>query len=341
MAAVSIIIGEDDYLVEEAAAKILGDRVGLEIIDSANSGNEETQLADLRRVVESVQMPPFFDPKKITWWKNVNFLPSGGKGGPGEAVKAALEKFAGQIAATPLPENQQFLITAPKLLSSSIFAKRLAKVAEITEFKTPKYADQQQRQALARLPELAARFSLVFAPKADESFVKRVGNDTRSILSELGKLRDYLGAEGGAVTSAAVDEICSPGVGCEPEISSVSDAVAARQPEAALAALKRFEGENGFAVLMTTVLEKLFRQLAELKDAEERGTFAAATEGLAPFIVRKLSGNLSKWNLRELRRARAAFLRLREKVVSAGGGDALNEMVVVELVRCLGSIRRK
>ena len=97
MAGVHVIIGEDDYLVSEAAKRIVGDGVGLEVIDSATASNADLQLADLRAADEAFSTPPFLDPRKVTWWKNVRFLPQGGKGGPSEDVKAALEKFARKV----------------------------------------------------------------------------------------------------------------------------------------------------------------------------------------------------------------------------------------------------
>ena len=125
---IHIIIGEDDYLISETAKKTVGDGVGLEVIDSLNASNADLQMADLRRADESLSTPPFLDPKKVTWWKNVGFLP-GGKAS--EEVKTALEKFAEKLSAMRLPESQHFILSGPRLLKTSIFAKRLAGVAEI------------------------------------------------------------------------------------------------------------------------------------------------------------------------------------------------------------------
>ena len=43
MASVHLIIGEDDYLVSEAAKKVVGEGVGLELFDSNNATNSELQ----------------------------------------------------------------------------------------------------------------------------------------------------------------------------------------------------------------------------------------------------------------------------------------------------------
>ena len=326
-----VIIGEDDFLVAETARKAIGkDASGLEVIDSLNSTNADLQLRDVAAADASFSTPPFLEPSKATWWKNVGFLPCAGKGGPSEDVRKALEKFAKKLAANPLPENQKFILTGSRLLQASVFAKTLKGAAEMVVFASGK-PWEKAREAAARLPEMASELGLKFALGAAEVFVARVGTDTRSLLRELEKMRDYIGGEGGTVTAEAVAEITSQGVGVEPEIWAITDAVGARDLGKALAALRPFERESGFAVMATTVLEKFFRQLAELKDAQERGRSGDATAGMAPFAARKNLGFLANWSLRELRAARFRFLALRERAVSSSG--SADPLVAVELVR--------
>ena len=321
---VHVIIGEDDFVVSETAKKTIGDGTGLEVVDSANSSNAELQLADLRKAEESLDTPPFLDPRKVTWWKNVHFLP-GGKSS--EDVKTALEGFAEKLAAAKLPENQHFILSGPHLLKTSIFAKRLAGAAEVILFAAEK-PWEAKRAAAMRATEYAAAQHLAFAPDAAEMFVSIVGNDARSLMSEVGKMRDYLGPGASVITVADVAAVASPGAKVEAELWDVTDAVGQRRASAALAALGRFEREDGFAVLMTQVIEKFFRQLLDVK----RGK----TEGMSPYAVRKNQVFAAKWSETELRRARARFLSLREKVVS--GTTAGDVLVVTELLRTIAGM---
>ena len=337
MANLHVIVGEDDYLVAEAAKRIVGDGSGLEAIDSLNSTNEDLQLADLREADASFSTPPFLDPRKVTWWRNVRFLPQSGKGAPSAAVKEGLEKFARKLAANPLPGNQHFIISGPRLLMTSVFAKTLKTAAEIVAFAADK-PWQAAKGAVVRVIDLAGEMNLKFERGAAEAFVARVGVNTRSLMSELGKMRDYLGTKNHTITAADIAEISSQGVGVEPEVWSVTDAVGARKPDAALEALSRFEGESGFAVMATTVLEKLFRQLAELKDAQMRGAVEEAAEGMNPWALKKTLGFLGNWTLQELRVARARFMALREKAVSSAG--SIDVLVTTELVRAMRRPRR-
>lgn len=318
---IHVIIGEDDYLVGETAKKTVGDGVGLEVVDSANATNADLQLADLARADESVSTPPFLEPRKVTWWKNVGFLP-GGKSS--EEVKTALERFAKKLAAAPLPGSQQFILSGPHLLKTSVFAKTLQGCAEVVVFSAGK-PWEAARNAAARAVDFAQELGLVFAPGVAEKFVAVVGADARSIRSELAKMRDYLGADAHTVSAADVEAITSQGVGVEPLPWDVTDAIGRRDLAGALTALRRFELENGFAVFMTGVIERFFRQLIDVA--------AGRTEGMAPFTVKKNEGFLRNWTPNELRAARGRFVLLREKVVSGvASGDVL---VVPTLVRVM------
>lgn len=321
-----VIIGEDDYLVGETARKVIGDGVGLEVIDSMNATNAELQMKDLRAAEASFDTPPFLDPKKVTWWKNVHFLPGGGgRKAASEDVKAALEKFAAKLAASPLPENQHFILSGPHLLKTSVFAKTLSTSAEMVVFAAEK-PWEAAKNAVVRVIDLAQEMGLKFASGAAEKFVSVVGTDTRSLMSELGKMRDYLGTESSSITAADIEEVTSQGYGVEPEVWDVTDAIGRRDLNAALGAMRKFELENGFPVFMTGIIEKFFRQLIDVKNGK--------TEGMNPYAVRKNEGFLRNWSPAELRAARARFLMLREKVVSGtASGDVLVVSTLVRVMR--------
>ena len=324
MANVHVIIGEDDFLVGETAKKVIGDGVGLEVIDSMNSSNADLQLKDIREADASFSTPPFLDPKKVTWWKNVHFLPGGGKKGASEEVKEALEKFAKKLSESPLQENQHFILSGPHLLKTSVFAKTLATAAEMVVFAAEK-PWEAAKNAAVRVIDLAKEMGLSFAPGVAEKFVSVVGTDTRSLMSELGKMRDYLGNEKPTIDAAAVADITSQGFGIEPVVWDVTDAIGKRDLNAALEAMRKFELENGFAVFMTGIIEKFFRQLIDVKNGK--------TEGMNPYALRKNEGFLRNWSLAELRAARARFLMLREKIVS--GTTSGHVLVVSTLVRVM------
>lgn len=359
-----LIVGEDDYLTDAAARKVLEQAVepslratAVETIDGG-AENMELQLASLKACVASVQTPPFLDPVKLTWWRGVTFLPGGGRNGAlAEAVKAGLEKFAADLAAHPLPSNQVLIVTAPKLLKTSIFAKTFATFAQVVEFAGGGKSRDRVEMALMRLPDLAAEEKLTFAPGADHAFLAKVGTDTRVLVSELAKLRTYLGDERNEITAADVAAISSVGSD-EPELWDVTDALAQRNPAKLLQTLARFEGEKGVGIMLATVAEKFFRELYVYRDALDHGWLtpyggwakdlpADVAEDLdaaglgpkaaKPWTVKNGAKNARNFSLPELRAARFRILQAREKLVSSGADDGL---VALELLRIAAPRRR-
>jgi len=355
---IHLFVGEDDYLVEAAARKILEAAVEPSLRDTAvetvsgEANNIEEQMASLRACVASVQTPPFLDPVKLTWWRGVSFLP-GGVRAPAAEVKKAVEAFAADLAAHPLPSNQVLIVTAPKLLKASIFAKTFQTFAQVVEFASGGKSRDRVESALARLPDLAAAESLTFAPGADQAFVNKVGTDTRVIVSELAKLRTYLGPERSEVTAADVAEVCSVG-GDEPELWDITDAIAQRNPARLLAAISRFDGESGSGVFISTIVEKFFRDAVVYRDAVDNGwltPYGGWAKSIPPEVVEDLDAtglgpnasknpwavkngarNVKLFTLNELRVARFRMLQVREQLVSSAADDGIVAQTILRII---------
>ena len=357
---IHLIVGEDDYLAEATARKVIEASVPADLRASAvetidgSAANEEAQLASLAACRASIQTPPFLDPVKLTWWRDVTFLPGGGHNGKTtEAVGNALRKFAEELASYPLPANQFLVVTATKLLKTSIFAKTFKGFAQIVEFAGGGKNRDRLESALARLPELAADENLSFAPGADAAFLAKVGTDTRVIVSELVKMRTYLGAERDTVTTDDIAAVASVG-GDEPELWEITDAISQRNPAKLVATLVNFEGKNGFGILLATVAEKFFRELIVYREAIDNGwltsygTWArdlppqvvddlnAAGIGPAtsknPWMTKRAASNARAFSMRELRLARYRMLQIRERLVTSSPDDSL---VASELLRVI------
>ena len=356
---IHLIVGEDDYLVETTARKILNAAVPEDFRSSAveviagEADAQDDQIAALRNCEASVQTPPFLDPVKLTWWRNVTFLPGGGlRGHIAERVKDALEAFAKGLASNPMPPNQHLLITAPKLLQTSIFAKAIKAVGEVVVFATEKSSSRRSEAALALLPDLAKEENLKFAPGAGEAFIARAGTDTRTLLSELAKMRTYLGNETDTVTREHIAAITSVG-GEAPELWLFTDAVGKRDIPRTISILEGLMGQKSSGILLSTVLEKYFRELCVYRDAVDRGWItlhgwarnlppeASAmldATGIGPNVekrswVARNNANASRnYTPRELRIARHRMMKVRERLVSSDADDSLVE---TELLRIL------
>ena len=313
-----VVIGEDDFKVDEIVKKILAGN-SYEEIDSVQATNADVQLKDLAKAKESFLTAPMFEPVKYTWWRHVNFLPGGGKKnaegekGSSEEVKVALEDFVNELANNPLPENQHFILTGAKLLKTSMVAKTLATCAEMIVLEPMKPWQAAQAAETAAI-DFAAELGLTFDMNASGAFIRIVGNDTRSIKSEVEKLKCYLGEERKTITLNDVSTITSPGAGVEPDFWAISNALSDRNLEKCLRAVMQFKDDAGFAVMVTNQIERFFRKLYE-------------------------EGGNPNWKKPEARLARFRFMQLREKAVS--GGDSTPDLIITELVKTIRPPRRK
>ena len=324
-----LAVGDDDYEADIEAKRVIEAHVPADFRTSAvevvsgNATNAETQLASIRDCLASLQTPPFLDPVKLTWWKGVTFLPGGGRGGKiSEEVKEALERFADSLGKNPLPENQFLVITATKLLMASIFAKRMKTLAEFRDCSIPGRSKERAAAALAKLPELAKAEGLDFASGADHAFVAKTGPDTRTIVSELAKMRTYLGEGNHTVTVDDVAAITSAG-GDEVELWVLTDALASRNAGKVLSALRNFQGDSSWPIMVSTVAERWFRDLIRIK----------AGGGGDDWKDRKNAAAAAGFTLTELRVARYRMLALREKLVSSQPPDEYVEMEILRTVK--------
>ena len=324
-----LIVGDDDYTAESEVKETIAAFVpedfrssAVEMVSGAAT-NAESQLNSIRECLASIQTPPFLDPVKLTWWKDVSFLPGGGRGGKiSDEVKEALERFAEGLVQNPLPDNQKLVITASKMLKTSIFAKKMKDLAEIKDCSIPDRSKDRAAAALARLPELAKRENLEFAQGADRAFIAKTGPNTRTIASELAKMRTYLGEDTHTITAADVAAITSAS-GDEIEIWELTDALASRNPARIISILRNFQGDSGWAIMLSTVIERWFRDLIVAK----------AGGGGDDWKSRKNAAAASGFTLTELRLARYRMLALREKLVSSQPVDEYVEMEILRTVK--------
>lgn len=359
------ICGDDDYLVDSAARERINQIVpeadreyGVEVVDGRRETGDEARRA-VEACIESVQTPGFFGAVKVTWLREVSFLTGGGRVSESAAAKEAVERLAGWLK-EGLLEGQTLLISAPKVLRSSVFFKVCQKQGEVTDFGGGFKSWELEKLADQRLDQLLKDVGLSMDDEARKEFLNRVGFDTRMLVQELKKLGLYLG-KGTHVTAGDVREITS--IGREAEAWDLLDAFGRRDAYALLDTLKRLSGQKGVGIMLAAMLEKSVRELLVLREAHERKWVYGGTGGscgwsssLPPEAVAMLDAlpvnpkTVNAWalkkklpyalnyTLQELRVARFRILELREKLVST----ALPEMFLLEtaLLRTIGNPRK-
>jgi len=360
-----LICGDDDYLVDTAARERINQLVpeadrefGVEIVDGQRDTSDGITEA-VNACMESVQTPGFFGATKVTWFRDVTFLTGGGRSAGTIAAKEAVQKLTTWLKGGLL-SGQTLIITTTKVLRNSTFFKTCQQQGEVQDFGSGHKAWELEKLAGERMDILFEQAGLTVDANARDEFLKRVGHDTRLLVSEVEKLRLYVGV-GKRVTVEDVREITS--IGREAEAWDLLDAFGERNALGVLTTLNRLSGQRGIGVMLATMLERTVRDLLILREAHDRkwvygGTGGACgwSKNLPPEIAALLSAlpvnptatgtwmlkkklpHALNFTLMELRVARHRILDLREKLVSC----ALPEMFLLEttLLRIIGNPRR-
>ena len=356
------ICGDDDYLVDSAARERINQLVpasdralGVEIVDGRRDTADEIRRA-VDACMESVQTPGFFGAAKVTWFRDVTFLTGSGRVSETVAAKEAVEKLTEWLK-KGLLDGQVLILTAGKVLRSSVFFKVCQKQGEVEDFGGGLKSWEREKLADQRLETLAKKAGLVFDTDARTEFLNRVGFDTRSLVQEIEKLRLYVTGRD-RVTVADVREITS--IGREAEAWDLLDAFGERDALGVLLTLKRLSGQKGVGIMLAAMLEKNVRELLVLREAYDRkwaygskGGSCGWNASLPPEAVALLNvlpvnpKSMNAWAMKkklphalnytvqELRVARFRILELREKMVST----SLPEMFLLEtaLLRIIGN----
>ncbi len=356
-ASVYLIHGSDDFLVSEAARRILdvlcpaADRAfGLDEVN-AEAANGADAASALRQCLVAVRTVGFSQGRKVIWFRNATFLKNAVLNKAKE-VQPWLAELTALIRAG-LPEGHRLLITAPGVDGRSAFVKACKEAGEVQEYSVPARAyqarDSARDFARARFRDVGLKIS----PSILYPFVDRTGNDTRQIMSEIEKLSLYVGDQG-TVTEEAVQTLVS--VSRVSEGWDLADAVALRETGKALSLLRQLLFQKVHWAILMGGLESRFRELLILRECMDRGwvrqegsngvwqegpEIDALLDGLDrkrdprkmhPFRAGKMMEQARAFSVRGLQIRRRLILETRERMVSGfAEPEILLEFLVLRL----------
>jgi DNA polymerase-3 subunit delta len=350
-----LICGDDDYLVNIAAQERVNALVpesektfGLDIIDGRCDNSDQVERA-VKSTIESVQMPGFAS-SKVTWLQDANFLTGGGRVSESAVAKESVAKLTEWISEGFQP-GQNLIITAPKLLKTSLIFKACQKGGEVLDFGSNLKSYEKEKQAAERLETLLKQVGLEMDKEARAEFLTRVGPDTRLLVQELEKLSIFLSPQ---VIATVKDIRTITSIGREAEPWDVLEAIGNRDAKAMVLALHLLSGQKGIGIWLASMLEKNIRDLIILREALDKkwvtsngwSTHLSAEanimlnnlpinpKAMNAWAVRKKVPHAQNYSIDELRTARFRVLEMREKLVST----ALPEMFLLEstLLRIIG-----
>ncbi|MFO7937406.1 MAG: hypothetical protein R6V06_07355 [Kiritimatiellia bacterium] len=336
-----LVTGDDDYLVKKSAEEHISEHLtsqdrefGLEVTDgNVSSGADVKACVD--KVINSLQTDSMFGGAKATWLRNACFLPGGGRVADYEESKEAVVKLE-SVLKNGFQNGQLMIITAVKIRKNSSFYKLCAETGKVEDFGHDLKGRERDSAASKQLDSFIERSGVHLGSEARKEFLQRVGNDTRTIESELNKLITYAVSKQ-EITVADVREIVS--IGREAEAWDVLDAFGERNAAKLVESIERLSGQNGVSIMLATMIDRNIRDMLVLREAydskwlRDSGMWARNISVEADMLLKSLPGNYRSqpvwrlrknlkharnYSLRELRVARFRVIKLREKLVSTG-----------------------
>lgn len=325
-----LFVGVEDYLRTEGAKSVIDQHVppterdfALEIIDATCDKNDDV-LEALNKLEEALYTESFFGGGKVVWLRDANFLPGSKIRGADNAT--AKEWFSTFLPAHPLPEGHHLIITAEKCLSTTTFYKWLTKNATIKSCGTEVRSYDTLRVGIERLNELLPPLGLTMPQPVKELFIGRVGIGMRTMMSELEKLRTYLGKQT-AVTMEDVTTITSIAANAEP--FDISDIILTRAAAKIVPTVELLRADKNSAFAAATIILSTLNDLCALRDAIDRGWFVGGKwdipleqvplklKRLTGFMAKKYAEGAMRYSLNELRAARHYAIEMRFRMVDS------------------------
>lgn len=362
---VCLIIGEDEFSATAAAQKRI-DRfvppadqtLGLEVIDGQADVISQA-LACLRQCLEAIRTVGFLGGRKAVWLRAVNFL-SDPVIGRNREIQETLQTLADAMAGG-IPEGHLLIITSLKVDARTSFYKACVAHGEIVEFNLAEKPWQRDSGAMTFAMHACKDAGLQMGNELVETFIQKVGTDTRQIMQEIAKLATYLG-DRREVQAADIETITS--TSRDLFAWDLEDAVGKRDLRRSLTVLRQLLFQREEPLRLISGLEVRFRHLLILREALDNRWIAAQPMGhdnfkltvanlpetlaeqfkqalasekgtpLHPFVAGKLAGQATLFSRPELDQRRAWILAARRQLVSSTvPGSLILEYLVLKLCR--------
>lgn len=362
---VCLIIGEDEFSAMATARERI-DRfvppadqaLGLEIIDG-QADTIDQALACLRRCLEAIRTIGFLGGRKVVWLRGVDFL-SNPVVGRNREVQETLQILADTMTGG-IPEGHLLIITALKVDARTSFYKACIAQGKLVVFDLAEKPWQRDRGAMTFAMHAFKDAGLQAGNELIESFVQKVGTDTRQIMQEIAKLATYLGGRR-EIQAADIEAITS--TSRDLFAWDLADAVGMRDLPRSLTVLRQLLFQREEPIGLISGLEGRFRHLLILREgldnrwitaqplghANFKLTFADLPEALAeqftqalasekgtplhPFVAGKLAGQATLFTRPEIDQRRDWILAARRKMVSSAiPAPLILEYLVLKLCR--------
>lgn len=278
MSGVSVICGDDDFIVSREAERVFAtlsegitDDYAKERIDAtaANMDGVRSALDEFKASVRTLSM---FGDKKVVWLKQVNFL-ADSVTGRAEGTKTLVAELLAELE-TIDPQSVSVLISASPIDRRRKEYKWLQKHTDLTDYK----GGADEASLVALVLETCREQGVEMEPGAAVALVSKVSAHTRLLLEETRKLATYVGNSGDCITEAHVLELV-PNFG-ESDFFEPAEAFFSGDIQWTLDALRRYFFTNKESRPLLASLQNRGRLVLQVRALLDAGLIKTGNRGL-------------------------------------------------------------
>lgn len=269
---VHFFYGNDEYLVGLNARKKVDELcppaeqdLSLEIIEG-DAGKIEDAAAAIDRCLAAFRTVGLFGGRKVVWFRNIAFL-ANSVIMKNDQVKRLLGELAKDLQAG-LAADQFLVMSAPGIDKRTAFWKALNELAHVDEHAVPEQDYKARPVAVQRAATLFKREGYSIDSAALETFIDKIGFETRQIMNEVEKMVLYKGNDK-TITLEDVQIMAS--ASGEALIWDFTDAVAEGRLGEAIRVFRQLLFQKQSAIGLIIQLESLYQNLLRFREYMDAG----------------------------------------------------------------------
>jgi DNA polymerase-3 subunit delta len=293
---IHVLHGDDDYSARQALDQLkaaLGDPTTADLNTTVLEGRSLT-FDELRTTCDTM---PFLSERRLVVVEGLlaRYEPRAGIADGGKPRSDTLESSL-RAYLPGVPDTADLVFAERVALSERNTLLKVIKQSggTVREFPSPAGADLSA-WIIQRVRSSGARMS----PRAAETLAAFVGGNLRQLAQEIEKLATY--ANGRQIEDADVHLLVADAR--EVKVWTLTDAVAARNRDGAVAALRQMLDEGEQPLMLLAMITRQFRSLIMVKELAEGGASADKIAGqlrMNPYIARKSADTARSFSFERL-----------------------------------------
>ena len=307
---VYLLCGEEAYLKNRYKNRIR--QAVLPEDDTMNFSSYEGKGIDVRQVIDQAETMPFFADRRLILIENSGFFKN---------ASADLAEYIPQM-----PQETMIVFVESEVDKRGKLYKAVKSAGRIVEMKR-----QDVKTLTTWILGLIKKEGKNITPDALELFLEKAGDDMENIEHELEKLLMFTYEKRG-IEQTDVEEIST--VTTENRVFEMIQAITEKKQKKALDLYYDLLSLKEPAMRILVLISRQFNQMLLIRDLRDRGMdrdTIASKAGLAPFIVKRLLGQISRFSLNDLRQAVEDCVEAEEAIKTGKLGDRLAvEMLIVK-----------